>query len=130
MYGLLGWPHTSNTATTMKKQLLALSLVGVFGLPLISSAATYNYVDLSGTVQSFEAATAADALIMVSAAGNTIHSGVALDRPLLEDGEEVGNTYLYVAMDGTIKAVQAATVDAAFVLAVDREPSSGMLLTA
>lgn len=110
------------------KKILALSLVGVFGLPLSSYAATYHYLDLSGTVHSVEASSATQALTYISALPNTLHTGVALDQGILEQGENYGNTYQYRTVYGTNAYVEAVTVDAARALATDRDPNSGFYI--
>ncbi len=110
------------------KKLLALSLLGVFGLPLISSAATYHYVDVTGTVQSVEASSAAHALAYVTSLPTTIHTGVALDLGVLDAGDDHSNLYQYRTTYGTNAVVRAATLDAAYLLATDRAADSGFML--
>ncbi len=110
------------------KKLLALSFIGVLGFPLSSLAATYHYLDVTGTAHTVEAASATQALNFVNALPNTIHSGVALDMGILEPGENYGQTYQYRTIYGTNAYVQAATLDAARLLATDRAPTSGFYI--
>ena len=114
----------------MKKLYIgaALSLVGMFGLPFVSSAATYHYVDITGTVRSLEATSASAALNIVSAMPNTLHTGVKLDQGLLEAGDEMGNYYLYQNTSGGTSIIRAATADGAYLLATDRAPSAILYL--
>lgn len=114
----------------MKKTLplLALSFLGVVGSPLISHAATYNYLDINGTVHSVDAPSATQALTFINSLDSTLHSGIALDLGLLNPGDDYGNDYQYRTIYGTNAVVHAATFDAARILAVDRAPTSGLLL--
>ncbi len=113
---------------TMKKYLLALSLVGVLGLPSVSYAATYFYIDITGAARSVEANSSSEALAIVNAMPNTLHSGVTLDQGFIEEGENYGNLYQYRTTAGTTAVVRAATIDAAALLATDRDPSSGFVI--
>lgn len=112
----------------MKNIIFALSLLGVCGSPLISSAATYNYLDLTGTVRSVDAPSATEALAYVNSLDTTLHTGVALDLGILNQGENFGQDYTYRTVNGTTVFLRAATYDAAWILATDRDPSSGIML--
>jgi hypothetical protein len=109
-------------------KLLALSLLGVLASPFVSSAATYHYVDLTGTVHDIEAPTALQAFATVENSGQTIHSGVAPDLGIIRAGQNYGVDYSYVTNQGTVATVHAASLDAASALATDRAPNSGFLV--
>lgn len=106
------------------KKILALSLIGVFGLPLTSLAATYHYLDVHGNVNSVEAPSATQALKYVSSLPATIHSGVALDQGILEPGQNYSQLYQYRTIYGTTAYVRAATFDAARLLATNEAANS------
>lgn len=110
------------------KKILALSLIGVFGLPLTSLAATYHYLDVHGNVNSVEAQSAAQALNYVNSLPTTIHSGVALDQGILEPGQNYSQLYQYRTIYGTNAYVRAATLDAARLLATDKASNSGFYM--
>jgi hypothetical protein len=110
------------------KKLLALSFIGVLGLPLTSFAATYHYLDVNGTVHDVNAPSAQQALTYVNALPSTIHSGVALDQGRLNAGENYGHYYQYRTKSGAYNVVLAATLDAARTLATDRASDSGFVI--
>lgn len=114
----------------MKKFTTATTLaaLGTLLIPAVSLAATYHYVTLDGTVDEVQASTAAQALVMVDARDDSIHSGVQLDTGVLDEGEQVGHEYTYVALDGSVKTITAASLDAATVLATDRKYDSGFMV--
>lgn len=111
----------------------------MFALPAATFAATYHYVDTTGTVRTVEAVNANDAFN--HAANIAVHSGVTLDQGLLEAGDQIpvanatGMTasngmasYRYVDMTGTVREVIAASPNAALMMATDRDPNSGVLI--
>ncbi len=112
------------------KKLLLLSAVA-FGLPFAAFAATYNYVNTAGSLQSVQANNADQALAL--AANIAPHSGVALDTgtvifaaPL---SVSVGNaTYEYVNTSGNLQAEQAPNAAMALAGAVNIAPNSGVML--
>lgn len=110
------------------KKLLTLSLLGVFGLPLSSFAATYHYLDVYGNVQSVEAQSATQALTYVNSLPTTIHSGVALDQGILEQGQNYSQLYQYRTVYGTTAYVRAATIDAARLIATNEAANSGFYM--
>lgn len=111
----------------------------MMALPAATFAATYHYVDTTGTVRTIEAPNAAAAFD--NAANIAPHSGVTLDQNLLETGDQIpiataaGMTtsggmasYRYVDTNGTVREVVAASPSAALMLATDRDPNSGVLV--
>lgn len=112
------------------KKILTLAALGALLAPLPSLAATYQYVAIDGTVQDVEAATAQEALAMISVRSDVTNSGVKLDTGVLEEGEQVGHVYTYVAVDGTVRSIYAANIDAAYLLATDRMFNSGFIVAA
>lgn len=111
----------------MKKIILTASLAAILAVPAAVGAASYHYVDVAGTVNTIEAASPSDALLKARLSGKTIHSGVALDRGVLETGKNVGTVYQYIDVWGNVRTITAASVDAAFVLAPDKAPHSSFL---
>ena len=110
------------------KRILSLFVMGLLlAIPAVSSAATYHYIDLTGNVVTIEAESAQDALSKANANNDVYHSGVKLDQGMLHTGESFAVTYQYVTAQGTLKTVEAASVDAAFILATDIAPNSGFL---
>lgn len=100
----------------------------MFGIPFISSAATYHYVDIYGRIQGIEAASAQEALTRVTALDTTLHTGVALDLGVLDTNDYFGQYYEYRATNGSLQHIFAPTYDAAYLRATDRDPSSGLIL--
>jgi len=113
----------------MTKSIVFLAGLGVLAVPLTSLATTYRYAARDGTIRDVQAASAIEALAMVSASGDAaIHSGVALDTGVLEPGDSIGHEYAYVSVSGALASVTAANLDTAFALASDRAPTSGFLV--
>lgn len=114
----------------MKKILTTLGLLSLVSvLPGVASATTYHYITIDGEVESVEAQNALDALNFVNNQSNTLHTGVAIDRGLLNDGEVFAQTYNYVDKNYNLREVTAATSKAAFILATDIAPNSGIIIT-
>ena len=122
----------------MKKTALTLSAI-LLALPAASFAATYHYVDTTGTVRTIEAANAADAF--TNATNIAPHSGVGLDQGILESGDTIPvstaagmthsgdpESYRYVDVNGTVREVVATSPSAALMMATDRDPNSGVLV--
>lgn len=111
------------------KNLYIMALAALLlAVPAVSSAATFHYVDVHGVVQNIEASSPSEALVLASLRGNVLHSGVKLAQGQLQAGENVGSIYNYVDIYGNIKSVVAASADAAFLLATDIHPQSGLLI--
>ncbi|PIR84738.1 hypothetical protein COU16_00950 [Candidatus Kaiserbacteria bacterium CG10_big_fil_rev_8_21_14_0_10_47_16] len=111
-------------------------------LPLTSLAATYFYVDTSGEVQTVEASDSTEALTL-SAHDRAVHSGVAIDRGVINEGDvvlsvalgtstDIGSgpyVYQYVNTNGTLSSVSASSADMALSLsAYNRASNSGVML--
>ena len=125
----------------MKNSLVSILALGaIAALPFASMAATYHYVDTSGTIRTIEAANSTDAMAM--AVNLAPHSGVALDMGVLESGDSMNgtgtntgtvattgsaNTYHYVDTSGIIRTVTAASAAAALAAAVNIAPHSGVV---
>lgn len=109
-----------------------LAVIAAMGLllavPLGVQAITYHYIDIEGEVQTIEAGNASEALNVARVNGPTIHSGVKVDAGILDEGDTFANIYHYVDINGNLKSIQAASMDAALFLATDKHPQSGMLL--
>ena len=106
-------------------------------LPLATFAATYDYIDANGIVQSVQATSAADA--MAKAINIDSHSGVKLDAGLLDVGDTVGGVggagdtsgtqlYHYIDRNGVVQDVRAHSASEAMSLAVNMDPHSGVKL--
>jgi hypothetical protein len=126
---------------------VAAILIGL-GLPMLSYAATFHYVDLTGEIGSIEAPNASVAL----ATAPDIHpnSGVVLDAGLLEEGDNafafgVGGdadvagvsisvvsdgliTFQYVDVNGDVDSVEARNATEAMLLADNIHPNSGVYI--
>lgn len=117
--------------------------LGVFGavlallaLPAVSSAATYLYASLNGSLVRVEAANVSDALAL-AAMGN-IHSGVMLDNGMFSSGTASitvtsanpasARTYTYADVNGNLKTVTATSVEAANMMATDKATGSGFIV--
>lgn len=99
--------------------------------PLASLAATYDYVDTSGTVQAVSANSASAAL--TTAPNIAVHSGVALadGTPIAgSSGGAVlgasGTAYNYVDTSGIVQTVTASTPAAAIATAPNISVHSGV----
>ncbi|MBI2013735.1 MAG: hypothetical protein HYS87_02835 [Candidatus Colwellbacteria bacterium] len=115
----------------MKKLTGFIALFGFATLMVLTAAAqtngAYNYIDTEGYVKRIQAQSAEDALAL-SVNDASVHSGVIHNPNPLSVGDRFAFKYMYVASDGTLKSVEAATADDAAVLAVDRDPNSGFWL--
>ena len=113
----------------MKTSLLAL--IALMAVPAVSVAATYHYIDTTGTVRTVEADTAAEAF--VEAENIASHSGVAIDMGVLDGGDSVSMTstdmYQYVSITGDVQFVSATSPQAALIIPGDIAPHSGVLDT-
>ena len=130
----------------MKKALIipafALALV-----PLISSAATYHYVDVEGETATVEAPNANTAIEI--APNRHPHSGVAIDRGEIEPGTDVTSgvvagastdtsvsifgtggaaTYAYVNQSGMTAMVNASSPETALLRAPNIDENSGVVI--
>lgn len=114
----------------MKKGILLTLAAALFAVPAIGLAASYHYVTMEGEIKTIEAANAAQALTIAHQNGAAHDSGVKADQGMLDEGDETGNTYLYVDISGNTKSVTAANVQAAFTLATDIAPDSGVVVIA
>lgn len=118
----------------MKKFLLAaLAFGAVAALPAASFAATYHYVDNSGTVRTIQADNASDAMMMAS--DRDPNSGVTLDTGVLDSGDTVTGTgstsanadeYHYVDSSGIVRTVMAPSASVALSAAVNIGMHSGV----
>ncbi|HVX90732.1 MAG TPA: hypothetical protein VHC20_03810 [Candidatus Paceibacterota bacterium] len=120
----------------MKKFLLAaLAFGAVAALPAASFAATYHYVDTSGTVRTIQADNANDAMLM--ATDRDPNSGVTLDTGVLDSGDTVTGTgtgstsanadeYHYVDSSGIVRTVMAPSASVALSAAVNIGMHSGV----
>lgn len=114
---------------------MALAGIVAVGIPALTFAATYHYVTVEGDVEAVEANTAAEALMTAP----NIHpnSGVAIDRGLLEENDDVdvpvggtggANMYAYVSVTGEVKVITASSPSAAISAAYDIHPHSGVAI--
>ncbi len=114
--------------------------LGVFGavlallaLPAVSSAATYLYANLNGSLVQIEAANVSDALAQ-AAVGN-IHSGVMLASNLLNASASPAPAaaatykYTYADVNGNLKSVTATSLEAASMMATDKAIGSGFIVS-
>lgn len=106
-------------------------------LPLASFAATYDYIDANGIVQSVQAGSANEA--MARATNMDLHSGVKLDAGALDVGDNVfgvggsgdasgTHLYHYIDRNGIVQDVRARNEVEAMGLAVNMDPHSGVKL--
>lgn len=120
----------------MKNLFLAALAVGaVVALPAASYAATYHYVDTSGTVRTIQANNANDAMLM--ATDRDPNSGVTLDTGVLDSGDTVVGTgngstsanadeYHYVNTSGIVETVIAPNPSVALSAATNIAMHSGV----
>jgi hypothetical protein len=126
------------------KYIFSLGSLGLIAVvPLLASAATYNYVTSSGFTAEVEAPNAETAL--VTAQNIASNSGVAVDTGLIEPGTPVpsiagGNaaggvrvdgsasTYFFVNDAGVTDSVVAANADTALVIAPNIASNSGVAI--
>ncbi|HEU4677774.1 MAG TPA: hypothetical protein VFS75_03610 [Candidatus Paceibacterota bacterium] len=132
------------------KYIFPIALIGMF--PLLSSAATYHYVDQSGVVRDVEAPNAQTAIMI--APDRDPHSGVAIDEGDIEPGMEVAsvagsdaggsngngsdngslngtggpNTWHYVTDAGLTATVEAPSPEVALMRATNIDPHSGVAI--
>jgi hypothetical protein len=103
--------------------------------PLASFAATYHYVDTSGTVRTVSADNAAQAY--AQAYNIAPHSGVTLDTGVLDSGDTVTGTntgtasgsvneFHYVDANGVVRTVTATTPSQALNVATGIDVHSGV----
>jgi hypothetical protein len=115
------------------KKVFAMLGAAVLISPVVATAATYNYVDMTGMVESIEASSPMQAMTLAT----DIHprSGVALDEDDMDAGTAIGgsgdtsggtaNTYHYVTVDGEVKTVSAPSA-AQVLMMSDIHPHSGV----
>jgi N-acetylglucosamine kinase-like BadF-type ATPase len=113
----------------MKKVFLLTALL--LALPAVSFAATYQYVDVNGTLQAVSAASSDQAFALAS--NIAPNSGVILSEGDVNQSSVTTNTsyppgtYQYIDVNGNVKMVTAANADAALALATGIAPHSGVL---
>lgn len=112
----------------MKKTATICLLAVLFGTPLFTFAAMYHYIDMRGTIQTISASNPTEALAVAQTRGDAYRSGVKLDDGVLKTGQSFGIVYSYVSTSGEVKNVTAAGPDAAFLLAQDIAPHSGVVV--
>ena len=106
------------------KTLMKLVVTGILIVPLMTSAATYQYVAVDGTLRSVNASTPEQALALANAQGARADSGVKLDTGVVG----APHIYEYVSTSGSLRTVMATSVDNALLLATDRMSTSGFLI--
>ena len=114
----------------MKKGILLTLAGALLAIPAVGFAASYHYVSVDGEVKTIDAANATQALTIAHQNGAAYDSGVKVDLGMLDEGDETGNVYMYVDVSGNTKSVTAANVQAAFALATDIAPDSGVVVIA
>lgn len=108
----------------MKNTLSIIALFTLLALPLASRAAMYHYLNLQGEVVTVEADTPAQALAISRLNGDALNSGVAIDIGRMNEGESFAVTYEYLSTMGMNRTIEAANMDAAYVLANDIVPGT------
>ena len=111
------------------KYLTLLATVAIGCLPFVSFAATYNYVNSQGTIESVQASNATQARAM--ATDIDPHSGVALDEGYLDAVNTPlasAQTYFYVNAQGYTASIHAADSNIALTAAPDIALHSGVSL--
>lgn len=116
----------------MKETLIVAALL--LGSPAIMFAATYNYVDVSGNVQTVVAGSASEAMAdatnihprsgVAIASGAFVDVGGSAEAPVVSGGTM---TYQYVNTSGEIVDVEAMNALQAFDRAVNIAPRSGVM---
>jgi hypothetical protein len=108
----------------------------LLALPLTGFAATYDYIDADGTVQTVSANDASEAL--AQADDKDMHSGVMLHDGLLDAGDTVfgiggsgdasvaSSGYQYVDTNGVVQEVSATNAAEAFQMATNIDEHSGV----
>lgn len=112
----------------IKKIIGICAITAILLVPATSYGAAYHFINLRGDVVTIEASSAADALAQVRARGDVMHSGIKYDQGLLESGQSFGTRYGYIDMYGNTRYVVAASLNAAYTLATDKAPHSGMMI--
>ncbi len=113
---------------------ITLVLGSILAFGTSASAATYQYVNVSGNIQSIDAANAS--LALASAVNIDPHSGVILYTPANAIGSAIGgdnsgvslNTYEYVDTSGQVRSVTASNPSEAMSIAPNKDPDSGVIL--
>lgn len=117
------------------KKAFAMLGAAVLLSPVAATAATYNYVDTMGNVDSVEA----NSPMAAMAIAGDIHprSGVALDDGDLDSGTAIGGsgdasvsggtpgTYHYVTVNGEVNTVSASSASQVMMMS-DIHPHSGV----
>lgn len=111
----------------MRKLIMIALLLAFVAVP-VAQAATYHYVDIYGQVRNLQASNAQEALVVASALPTTLHTGVKLDTGLLDRGDIAGQLYAYMDVAGNYRIITASSVDAAWLVATDRHPNSGLVM--
>jgi hypothetical protein len=115
----------------MKKILFTMLMLGVVtAIPVVTSAATYQYVDTNGNLATVTADNAAQAMTVANLGP---HSGVMLvtGSPVVTNNFPIttnGGTYLYVDIYGNLKTVVASSPAQALTLATNITTHSGVML--
>jgi len=107
--------------------------LAVLGLPAVSLANTYQYVDSGGVLRSMQANSAVQALATAPNIG--LHSGVVLvtiggtGTGGSYESVTTGNTfYQFIDRNGKIQSVNAASASIALASAPNIAPNSGVIL--
>jgi hypothetical protein len=119
----------------MKKLFIVASALAL-GFPVAAFAATYDYVDTTGTMRTIVADSAAQALAI--APNIALHSGVAIHTGTIASASlptVLGvsftpsgflHTYQYVDIAGNMRTVQAGSPAEALQIAPNIAPNSGV----
>lgn len=111
----------------MKTKIIFGLLVGLMSVPYIVKATTYTYIEITGEVDKVEATTPTQALEIISTNETVLNSGVTIDDGVIKEDRIYSTTYEYINIGGSLKSVEASGVDAAFILAYDIHPHSGVV---
>lgn len=114
--------------------MASLLIIGVFAMPALSLANTYQFIDTSGNLRSVEADTSAIAL--QTASPLAIHSGVALVKTgaggvVLGDYTSTtgtGNYYQFIDTSGNLQGIWAPNATVALATAYPLAIHSGVVL--
>ena len=105
------------------KKFVLVTLLGL-GLPVTSLAATFEYVNASGALQSVAADSPTQALAL--ATNSDPHSGVMQVSGTVSTAGAT-SSYEYVTQQGTVSTVQANDPSQALTLATGIDPHSGVM---
>ena len=105
------------------KKFVFVTLLGL-GLPITSMAATFEYVNASGALQSVAADSPTQALAL--ATNSDPHSGVMLESGAIPPTGAT-SSYEYVNVQGAVSMVEANDPSQALALATGIDPHSGVM---